>query len=825
MTTAINGTAVDLTSSPPLAATDSPEPVISLHTLASGLDANPLDIPSFLTSLLPPSASLSDLDTSLNDLLTRLTLLSQDTSSALEQSISDISRTVPRLNYDLQFMRESAATLQSSLDSVQGRVKRVEEAKREGEGSNAASTKSLDKLAHLDKLKTRMESARDILREAESWSTLESEITSSISSSEWEKAGARLAEAERSMVVFQSTPGEYESRKALLVSLQNGLEAALATALEQALEAADADKCARFYGVFESMGREAEFRNYYYTQRRKGVLDEWAAFEGGDGLAGFLPHFYTVLGHTLEKEVEQIGRIYPAGSGQGVLAAFIQRTLEGLSPSLQTRLGSMADAQGPTALPELIKAYKATEEVSLAIHAILDRMATEAPPLSPNTPTRATPRKRDFPRSVSDIASQRASQLLSSPEKRSNSSINPDQWESTLFESFLDLQSAYSTLERRYLLHLLRSHSSSAKRDANALSDRSVSMFSMAGDAISRCMAFTHGYGAPGLLIALGDFLASFLEGSHSVLDVQPVVVQDELDFGMDYSTEDWTAFQSGLHVLKVCRDISGRLSSFEEKLRTSLDHALDPPPPTSTPTGAVELLRQSTLNSSDLHTLISSPPRVLLPPATKALSDLTAAAQISLSSIILSPLRSALSTYPSLPVWSSQPRTARRDGLSIPTFSLSPTDTIARVSEGLLNLLRVFEVYAKDPALGHSLATLPFIPASALPPASSTPAAPELVLSTWIASLALTLLAHLTRTTLPSLPRLTTPGANQLAADLGYLGNAVRALDVEWADLERWREGAEMDESGWKAKMTAESGGEGAEVWVRIGDLRGWTA
>jgi hypothetical protein len=47
---------------------------------------------------------------------------------------------------------------------------------------------------------------------------------------------------------------------------------------------------------------------------------------------------------------------------------------------------------------------------------------------------------------------------------------------------------------------------------------------------------------------------------------------------------------------------------------------------------------------------------------------------------------------------------------LQIPTFSLSTTDTVARVSEGLLNLLRIFEVYAKDEGLGYSVDTLPFV-------------------------------------------------------------------------------------------------------------------
>ena len=49
-----------------------------------------------------------------------------------------------------------------------------------------------------------------------------------------EKAAERLSEASKSMVVFENT-SEYESRRTLMVSLQNQLEAALSSALVAAV--------------------------------------------------------------------------------------------------------------------------------------------------------------------------------------------------------------------------------------------------------------------------------------------------------------------------------------------------------------------------------------------------------------------------------------------------------------------------------------------------------------------------------------------------------------------------------------------------------------
>jgi len=106
-----------------------------------------------------------------------------------------------------------------------------------------------------------------------------------------------------------------------------------------------------------------------------------------------------------------------------------------------------------------------------------------------------------------------------------------------------------------------------------------------------------------------------------------------------------------------------------------------------------------------------------------------------------------------------------------------------------------------------------------------------EMVSSTWLNSLTLSLLSHLTSVILPSIISLSSSGCAQLASDLAYLSNIVHALNVEWDDLERWKEVVEMsDEDGkktWEAKR-AESrlGGRqevGYEVWEFAAKMRGW--
>lgn len=908
---------------------DTPEealdPLSSLSALASALDMFD-DVPAFLNSLIAPhlppqlptaseplKPELAPIDKQLNDLLTRLSLLSQDTSSALEQSIHDVSRTVPRLTYDLQFMRESAVSLQGSLQLVQDRVARQAASTTSptsstfGKSASADSDETrthnaLERLAYLDKLKTRMEAARDVLAEAESWSALESEITSFIADKQWLMAGERLAEASKSLRVFQSAEGEYESKRSLLVSLQNELETALSTALKDAIARVDTPACASFHDIFRMMDRGSEFQNYYFGARRTPILDTWSKAvisdtddERDETVAEpeafniFLPAFFSTFLDTINSEVNHIPLIFPSQSASSILAQFIQSTLDELSPSFHSRLSGLAEHYVAEALPELIRSFKATEEFGVAVQGVMDKLAFNtmgglpsstssasftggAPVQSPSSPSVQGPKLTRTPTSASTrlSMSHRFSRSMSMlTVDGGTNSAQPSPWETTLYEPFLDLQSTYPTLEKRYLSNLLR-HDPALVGPVNmndpsrTLTERATAVFTIGEEAIQRCMAFTHGYGALGLVEALNYLVQTFLSDNTGLLEDARIAARstsgghDELDFdGLDYSTEDWGAFQLGLHVLESCRGVRDRLAEFESKLTLALagiapvlnvnagDTASLSMTPPGTTVGAITLLQQSTLNSADLHstiTALSSPsrPQHELKRAREALSNFTSASQVFLQGIILSPLQSQLESYPTLSVWSQPDKAPRRGELQVPTFSLSPTDTIARVAEGLLNLLRVFEVYAADDALAFSIETLPFVDVESLrellsapkPDAltdATTPSRPstppglsaEVVLSMWVSSLALSLLSHLTRVTLPTIRSLSTTGAAQLASDLGYLSNAVRALDVEWDDLERWREAAECkDQQEWREKA-----GEEVKkgVWAVVGMLRGW--
>lgn len=363
------------------------------------------------------------------------------------------------------------------------------------------------------------------------------------------------------------------------------------------------------------------------------------------------------------------------------------------------------------------------------------------------------------------------------------------------------------------------------------------------------------------------------------------------------------------LRILGAAHGFSDRLGTFESKMRAALIQVSeniriaqgdDFPPAKSisgTPKGALQILAQSTLNSMELQNLLKlvepdpqqqvlgvapsprippSQPLNVLTGTRGAVSDVARSCQVSLQKTILSPLHKHLTSYASLPVWSSsKPAPSRLPGgtgalteIQVPVFSISPSDTVQRVAEGLLNLPRLFEVYADDDALAFSIETLPFVDEDLLksvteqshseghphsPSASSTPGihhsrrsssialkappptltiptqavpavlTPEAVSAAWLSSLALSLLTHLTGSVLPKIKTLTPTGAAQLFSDLGYLSNVVQALNVRSVDLEKWKDLSDLSDEDGKKQAKDKEVAPGDQIFTTVAKMRGW--
>lgn len=357
--------------------------------------------------------------------------------------------------------------------------------------------------------------------------------------------------------------------------------------------------------------------------------------------------------------------------------------------------------------------------------------------------------------------------------------------------------------------------------------------------------------------------------------------LRDELDdlagFEGDSGSREgdvWAGFAGGLEVLAGVRELKRILDKIKREMSAwinDLNRHEGLASTTGLTRGGRKILLQSTLNSMARTTLLES--KDLSPhvrPANDAIDRITSTTQRQLIALLLTTPYEILKTYPTLAVWSQQDKQQRRapgmPNLQVPTFSRSPTDEITRVTETVLGVLRVLEVCVseEDGVMGWELGklegvqeemlaealqmrdqegsgsledmTVGSLNAKALFPTThhslSLPQTPlekpiptELVIHAWITSLTITLLGHVTRTVLPSFsPPLTTTGSAQLSADLGYLSNAMRALDVETADMEKWRRAVDCPNVTELTAAMQDMGDEGLPIVKIVQRLKGWT-
>ncbi|TFK47262.1 hypothetical protein OE88DRAFT_1666653 [Heliocybe sulcata] len=866
-----------------------------------------LDLTAWVNSVvsLPADSDspsdLATLDKHLASLTASLEVAVEESSSLLGRLIDDVSRSVPRLTYDLHFMREGSLGLQSTLSGITRTTATGEHGTKE----------VLDKLTLLDTMKTNMTEARAVLGEAESWSMLEPEVTALLSDNHFLKAAERLSEASENLFVFQNTP-EYEARRGVVVSLENQLEAGVSAALVSAINSRDTQSCRSYYEIFARIQREAEFFNYYVGARTEAVGAAWQQLCTSPSFADSLPSFFHTIHTLLQLSLPELTQIFP--SPRQTLTHLISSILSSLSPSFSQKISELANDQSPEAVSHLVSAYKATESFALEAYKTLHSLDSSTAPTNSET----------LPRRSSDkLHARRHSRRMSISTSLTSTSLSAqahgqeEEWDLALFTPFLDAQTSYSSLEKKYLDSRLSVVGLSGGNGdvSRTLRDWVESMAREAEGAVCRCLEFTHGYSLPGLLATLDFIISEFLQSlttqissSTSLPSSHPSTATADL-FDLDYTPADYARIQSLLHILESIRSALDRIAAVEVHTRGAMSKALgenditraDGVLPGMTP-GEQRLLAESGLNTAALHTLLefltptppSQPPSQalshshsqphhpsistdqepspLLPSSRRSITALAATAQKSLQDVILSPLLTRLQTYPSLPVFTSPSTHAGGAGeLKIPTFSLSPTDTMQRVAEGLLNMPRLFEVYADDDVLAFCAETLPYAGAEAakvlsdslqgqnqlghshsqsqlssharsgslaLPKAKPAPhLSAETILSLWLTSLGRSFLTHLLGEVLPRIGRLSEGGRRQLGSDLGYLETIVQALNVdvdieEDGDGDREREGEGQKEGAaglrrWRELVEmADMEGRDAErdeVWRQVARMRGW--
>ena len=369
--------------------------------------------------------SLGNLESQLSSLSTTLSIARQDTLSVIDNTISEVTATMPRLGLELRLMKDAAMTLKTSIDQLKAQAMdhsgeqagRVASAaagpSSSSQASSSAATSALERLSALSTLHSRMTAARDVLSLAESWSTLSADVTSYLSEAKYVPACSRLAEAKSSLAVFERTP-EYESRKQLLEGLCNSLVSTIAPSLETAIAEKDVAQAQRIASTFSAIGRDNEFGERWRKGRTRPWLAQWNSArpseEVGPGGLGSEISFVQLLPSLLDSYLVLLNeeRLFApslfAQDPRKSLQVFTLTALQALDPPLKKRALHSMQSHHHEALLALVSIHTAVKNAAAGIVRAIGRVEgrnAEAPLVVPNgavyhySPTAMSPRNEN----------------------------------------------------------------------------------------------------------------------------------------------------------------------------------------------------------------------------------------------------------------------------------------------------------------------------------------------------------------------------------------------------------------------------------------------
>ena len=729
------------------------------------------------------AAPFQNIDHSLRKLSTMTSRTALETQRDTDRTMARLRRTVPQLQYDLALLRESSSALQLQSRALQQQHGDQNEA---GARSSPVVSGPLQELSRLSLLKERMSAVRDVLRDAESWSTLEADVAAYLGEDKVSEASLRLAEAVSSLSVFERT-GEYEQRRDLLTNLTDRLQDKVQPLLVEAVERRDLKTCLRIQEILTRVDRASLFEDWWIETRSKTLIETWRATklageETSDDdadhltLADCLPRFYTQFQTLVNEERIYATTLYASAPPKAYVGRFISAVFRRLEPALSTRLEAMVthassggERAAAVAFDNVVRSWTATEALAVRLQRMLATMVT-----APGNQASGGADTHQNTSSSPSVSPQLAVRPMDTVGAGNKNETLP--WDAALYEAFMPLQTDVDRLVTPWLqsrwqqeaetwssLHTSSSGSSKAAVDGEQLQHLGSAALALAEEAWTLSTSFTKGFGTSRLLASVDAFISTVL-GSFNARGQQQTYPSQmgaaSWVLSSDQAEREKEVRQQA-RMLRACRTVFHKLLNLEnaaaQAVLPTTRYVLDGEE-AADQVARAELLRDSTegclvlLRASPLYndalveTLtrfreqislrastgaggasafaqlqITDKTTVGLVAARGSLLSLVQTTQTTIQKYILEPLIASLLTYASLTIWTSDRvpnnsgtsdggKGAAHEELQMPSFSLSPSETMAALGEGLLDLPRLFEVFAQDDALGFGLLALPLI-------------------------------------------------------------------------------------------------------------------
>ena len=751
-------------------------PSMSLSASAIARDPRPLGrhllTPSPIITALPRCPDAENTDRYLSEVEMKLQLLAEDISLALEeQSLAGLQR-IPRAVAEIDRVEHDTKGLQTR---IQGILRRLDDAE-------GASRESVRLLTSVDKVKGRMESARETLRNAAGLAELVAGVDDVFAAGNIRHMADVLSSMRRGLKVVGGVP-EFQDAPEKLEELERRIEALARPELVAALAADDAVRAEEMRDVLKVSGRvSALVSAYAETRVVTPLLREWNTFDDAAPVsasanansssaseaarfAEWLPNYATSVAARLEREAMWASSTFPEEAGELVSTAWrrlSERTRREFSARMATnRLDLFASAYD-AAGDGFSRAARATAEVSgvsLAAEALGAALAPfdavcarygelEAKTLAERVPRVEVTRADDVELAAAEMAATvaRAAETLAEP--------------------------------------------------------------------LDRCVALTAGTEAAAMLGAVDDALAKY---AKSLLAAMRRVRRargmpgdgDGEDGGFATAEVSGTSpageesIQAAFGLVSVAAALTSACETLERgfvralrELRDALDPALPRaarpddvnPAPLPEPASAEALTPALAAVHSDpdrarrLRALLDRAARDpgfrALPSGTARVSAFSDASRAFVLDALLSKVRGEFEGVSRRREWNKK---ATDSEFQLPTFSAYPQEYMTNAGEYLLSLPQHLEAIAeaKEEAKEEARNAEADAEAGDDDAKTSTPDEPDIEAGEWMADVAEAacglLLGEVRR-----VRALSEPGAAQLAADIEYFINVVAALSLE---------------------------------------------
>ena len=292
-------------------------------------------------------------DQALSALQVSLQVKLQTLHSTLESTSAALLAAIPSVHPNIELVRRSV----HSLTSLKPQDKKDD----------------VDPFARLRKLhliKERMEHTRAILREAEKWSLLSSDLDTFISSNDYLSASSRIAEALLSISRLPLAAREDKIR--LIETYQNRLESYVLTSIIMAIKEDNQTEIEKIYSILKNIQREEAFFDLY-TPARITSLSFWKSlFISNLSDTAFLREFEAMSADLYAGVVKELdyASILPT--------EYPNTLLNGISANLSKELEPKLASLG---LATLVGVYSSLSSFISSIEHLVDKDLTWKDPL------------------------------------------------------------------------------------------------------------------------------------------------------------------------------------------------------------------------------------------------------------------------------------------------------------------------------------------------------------------------------------------------------------------------------------------------------------